>query len=104
MGQPGSRILMLRRHSRLEFAGDMWVFPGGRLDPDDTDPDAPHEVAAAARRAAIREAAEETGLDVIPGDLVWFAHWTAPPQSPKRFATWFFLAPAPAGSVVIDGG
>jgi hypothetical protein len=36
--------------------------------------------------------------------LVPFAHWTPPPVAPKRFATWFFLAPAPAGVVSIDGG
>ena len=27
-----------------------------------------------------------------------------PPVAPKRFATWFFLAPVPAGEVVVDGG
>src|SRR5206468_1968256 len=36
--------------------------------------------------------------------LVPFAHWTPPPVAPKRFATWFFLAPAPSGIVAVDGG
>jgi hypothetical protein len=27
-----------------------------------------------------------------------------PAVAPKRFATWFFLAPAPSGAVSIDGG
>src|SRR5690606_30825597 len=34
----------------------------------------------------------------------WFAHWTPPTLSMKRFATWFFAAHAPEGEVVIDGG
>jgi hypothetical protein len=59
---------------------------------------------AAARTAAVREAAEEAGVAVDPDSLVWFAHWTPPPMAPKRFATWFFLAPATDAHVVtIDG-
>ena len=33
-----------------------------------------------------------------------FAHWTTPPGRNRRFATWFFLATAPGGDVVVDGG
>jgi len=75
----------------------MWVFPGGRLDPEDG------EGEAGARRAAVRETVEEAGLVIDPDVLVPFAHWTPPPIAPKRFATWFFLAPAPAGVVAVDG-
>ena len=32
------------------------------------------------------------------------SRWTPPPVTPKRFLTWFFLAPAPRGSVSIDHG
>jgi len=103
-GAGGFEVLLLRRNSKLEFAGGMWVFPGGRIDPADYDPDHADDVVLAARRAAIREAAEEAGLAVDTESLVWFSHWTPPPQTPKRFSTWFFLAPAPAGTVVIDGG
>jgi hypothetical protein len=36
---------------------------------------------------------------------VWFAHWTPPAISPKRFATYFFAVAASEGHVVaIDGG
>ncbi|HEY7438702.1 MAG TPA: NUDIX domain-containing protein [Acidimicrobiia bacterium] len=94
--------LMLRRDSKLAFAGGMWVFPGGRVDPDDYD--GSDDVLAAARRAAVREAAEEAGLAVDPASLVWLSHWTPPPQTPRRFATWFFVAPAPTGAVMIDDG
>ena len=43
---------------------------------------------------------------LTPADLVPFAHWTPPPESPRRFATWFFLAElgGDIGDVVIDGG
>ena len=104
-------VLMARRNSRLEFAGGMWVFPGGRIDAADypdgvATPDDPGAVLAAARRAAVREAAEETALRVDESTLVWFSHWTPPPITPKRFATWFFAAPAPADidALRADGG
>ncbi len=104
----GIEALMLRRDSKLAFAGGMWVFPGGRVDPEDfasgatsDDPDALFDVA---RAAAVREAKEEADLDVDADGLVWFAHWTPPAGEVRRFATWFFLAGAPEGIVVIDDG
>lgn len=94
--------LMLRRTSKVAFGG-MWVFPGGRVDPGDTDPDAPDDELAAARRAAVREAAEEAGL-VVPLDaLVPLSLWDPPPQAPRRYRTWFFVAPGPTTDVAVDG-
>src|SRR5260370_31550001 len=92
---------MLHRNSKLALGG-MWVFPGGRVDPADRDGGVDDDEAA--RRAAVREAHEEAGLVVDVGSLVWFSHWLPPSVAPKRFATWFFIAPAPAGAVTIDGG
>ena len=34
-GADGVETLMLRRDSKLAFAGGAWVFPGGRIDPED---------------------------------------------------------------------
>lgn len=99
----GLETLMLRRDSRLAFAGGMWVFPGGRVDPEDFTADET-DVAAAGRNAAVREAAEEAGLAVTADSLVPFAHWTPPPEAPKRFSTQFFVARAPTGRVTIDDG
>lgn len=100
----GIEVLLLRRNSKLEFAGGMWVFPGGRL--DDADHLGAADLEEAARRAAIREAAEEAGLTLDPDALSWFAHWTPPQVSIKRFATFFFIAHAAVadGVVTIDGG
>jgi ADP-ribose pyrophosphatase YjhB (NUDIX family) len=77
----------------------MWVFPGGQVD----EADAADDEREAARRAAVREAKEEAGLDLDPGSLVVRAWWLPPPEAARRFATWFFLAPAPPGEVVVDG-
>jgi 8-oxo-dGTP pyrophosphatase MutT (NUDIX family) len=102
----GIETLVLRRNSKLAFGG-MWVFPGGRVDDADrrdTDSHDPVEELHAARNAAVRESAEEAGLVVSPEALTVYAHWTPPKSAPKRFATWFFVARAPEGDVVIDGG
>ena len=100
-GDTGLEVLMLHRVSKVAFGG-MWVFPGGRVDDDDRRPGDDDQ--ASARRAAAREALEECGLAVDPDDLVPFSHWVPPAISPRRFATWFFVARASAGEVVVDGG
>jgi 8-oxo-dGTP pyrophosphatase MutT (NUDIX family) len=99
----GIETLMLRRNSKIAFGG-MWVFPGGRIDEADRAGLAPEDELAAARRAAVREAAEEAGLAVAEPGLVVFSHWTPPAIAPVRFHTWFFLAQAPSGRVAIDQG
>lgn len=99
-GAAGLEVLMLRRNSKLAYGG-MWVFPGGRVD----DEDAGGTELDVARRAAAREAVEEAGLTMEPESLVAFSHWTPPLQAPRRFLTWFFLAPVRSWEeVVIDGG
>ena len=103
-GVEGLETLMLRRNSKLEFVGGMWVFPGGRVDPEDWEGVAQGDELGAARRAAVREAREESGLTVSADAMVPFSHWCPPPITPKRFLTWFFIAPVSAGSDEIDGG
>src|ERR671910_113218 len=95
----GPQCLMLRKTKGQAFGG-LWVFPGGRVEPVDG------EGLDGARRAAVREAQEETGLLLDPADLVAFAHWLPPPEAPRRFATWFFLARLPEGAadVIVAGG
>jgi 8-oxo-dGTP pyrophosphatase MutT (NUDIX family) len=84
----------------------MWVFPGGQVDRSDavSDRGDDREVEmAAARRAAVREAYEEAGLALDVSELVPLSHWVPPPQAPRRFSTWFFLARVGVGApVVVD--
>ena len=101
-GDDGVETLLLRRNSKLGFGGGAWVFPGGRV--DDADRVAGEAEEEWARRAAVREAAEEAGIALERDELVPFAHWTPPEAQVKRFSTWFFLAPALLTDVEIDGG
>jgi 8-oxo-dGTP pyrophosphatase MutT (NUDIX family) len=100
-GAEGLETLMLRKNSKIAFAG-MWVFPGGRIDDEDGGPS--DDIEQRARNAAVREAAEEASLAIDPTGLVWFSHWTPPPVEIRRFSTWFFAARAPESEVVIDDG
>jgi len=97
----GLETLMLHKSSKVAFGG-MWVFPGGRI--DDADSEGAADLETAARRAAVREAFEETALAVDESGLASISHWLPPPIAPVRFATWFFVAPAPEGAVTIDMG
>jgi len=90
-------VLLLERSSVGAFAG-MWVFPGGRVDDDDPG----HDELTRAMSAAVREAREEVGLTVDPAALVTLSHWTPPAVAPKRFTTWFFVAPWAGDEVIID--
>lgn len=103
----GLEVLMLRRNSKLAFGG-MWVFPGGRVDDDEM---VAGDVLASARRAAVRETDEETGLTIQAEQLLTWSYWVPPPMPSmptkgprRRFSTWFFVAPAPGGDVAIDHG
>ncbi len=99
-GEP--EVLMLHKNSKIAFGG-LWVFPGGKIDdldyPDDGDAN------AAARNAAARETSEEAGITISADEFIWFAHWTPPPSTAKRFATWFFVTGTEDDHTVkIDGG
>ena len=101
-GDDGLEVLLARRSSKLAFHGGAWVFPGGRIDPEDYG-DAPDDLPRAARQAAAREAKEEAGVDVDADALIHLSNWTTPEGSPKRFATWFFVGPVAGGDEVADG-
>jgi 8-oxo-dGTP pyrophosphatase MutT (NUDIX family) len=99
-------VLLLQRNSRGQF-GNMWVFPGGQVDPEDAGSVLGHDddvEVGVARAAAVREAAEEAALDLDPSGLVPFSFWVPPPVAAKRFATWFFLVEVPSNgaAVVVD--
>ena len=98
----GCEVLLVRRSASLSFHGGAWVFPGGRLDPDDYA--GGDDVVLAARRAAVREAREEAGLELASNELVLVSRWVTPVQLPKRFDTWFFAGAGGDAPVSVDGG
>jgi len=101
-GSDGVEVLMLRKNARIDFGG-MWVFPGGKIDPDDYR--GGDDLEAAARCAASRESEEEAGISPASDQFVWFAHWTPPASTARRYATWFFAAQAEIDEPIqIDGG
>lgn len=69
----------------------VWVFPGGSVDAVDGAEE------AGLRACAIRELAEEAGIELPAGEeLVPFTRWITPELIATRFDAWFFLALAPA--------
>jgi 8-oxo-dGTP pyrophosphatase MutT (NUDIX family) len=118
----GIEVFMLRRSSHSAFMPDVFVFPGGRVDPADS----AHVFAAAretfeecgllfaippldfpavsaarerllARTLTFVELLEATGTFVDGDALRYFSRWITPPLETRRFDTHFFVARAPAG-------
>jgi glyoxylase-like metal-dependent hydrolase (beta-lactamase superfamily II)/8-oxo-dGTP pyrophosphatase MutT (NUDIX family) len=112
-GSTGPEVLLTRRPASMAFAADMYVYPGGRVDPGDADRavadrsvltapeaarglggDLPADDALAAYVAAIRELFEEAGVlladgpgaQVVPRSLVAAAR-TALVGGDASFAT-----------------
>lgn len=84
-------LLLLKRSEEAKFMPGVWVFPGGSVDAADGEDE------AGRRTCAVRELAEEAGIE-LPGDeeLVLFSRWVTPEVVSTRFDAWFFLALAPA--------
>ena len=83
----------------------VWVFPGGAVDTADGDGEGAHKA------AAVRELAEEAGIEVAAEELVAYSRWITPRVVPIRFDTRFYLAlapphspPKPDGSETVDAG
>lgn len=113
----GREVMMGQRSKGHVFMPDKWVFPGGRVDPQDARAKAATELTpeteallklgGVIRRpprayalAATRETLEETGL-IVGGasgpeldKLQFVARAITPPYRPRRFDARFFLADA----------
>jgi 8-oxo-dGTP pyrophosphatase MutT (NUDIX family) len=98
-GRETLEVLLVQRNPASRFMGGAWVFPGGAVD------EAEGEGDAALRAAAVREVAEEAGIQLPSAQaLIPFSRWITPAQVKVRFDTWFFLAPMPdAAEPKIDG-
>ena len=84
-------VLLLRRTEEARFMPGVWVFPGGGVDPADGEGEAGY------RACAVRELAEEAGIELpAEEELVLFSRWITPEVISTRFDAWFFLALAPA--------
>lgn len=104
-GDHGCETLLVRRNVQLSFHGGAWVFPGGRIDPEDyAAAGDPSDMVAAGRCAAVREAREEAGVGIEHTGLRLFSRWVTPEGLPKRFDTLFFVARASNDTVRVDGG
>jgi 8-oxo-dGTP pyrophosphatase MutT (NUDIX family) len=100
----GLEVLLLQRARRRgQESQAPWVFPGGKVEPEDAmlggdDPE------RSARHAAVREAHEEAALRLEPSGLVTISRWITPAVRTRRFDTWFFLAAVEDDhDVVVDG-
>lgn len=84
---PDGSTLFLRRGPGGDFPGH-WGFPGGRIEDGET-----------AIRAAIRETAEEAGVDIAEKDLTLWTRTVTPTDSPGAedvdFSTYLFRLPEP---------
>jgi 8-oxo-dGTP pyrophosphatase MutT (NUDIX family) len=101
----GLEILLVQRNPEARFMPGVWVFPGGAVDAADGAGEDAH------RTAAVRELAEEAGIEVSAQELVAYSRWITPKVAPIRFDTRFYLALAPAhsppepdGSETVDAG
>jgi 8-oxo-dGTP pyrophosphatase MutT (NUDIX family) len=101
----GLQVLLVRRNPEARFMPGVWVFPGGAVNESDGKGEEAH------RAAAVRELAEEAGIELDPDELVAYSRWITPRVVPIRFDTRFYLALAPAhsppkpdGSETVDAG
>jgi 8-oxo-dGTP pyrophosphatase MutT (NUDIX family) len=91
----GLEVLLVKRNPSARFMPGVWVFPGGAVD----DADAGGDDESSHRICAIRELAEEAGIDLDAGaELIPFSRWITPEPVPIRFDTRFYLALAPPHS------
>ncbi len=64
--RPDLHVLMVHRTAKVVFAPDMWVFPGGRVDPDD------HLGDFDRLCRGLSDAEASTLIDVEQGGLAWW--------------------------------
>ena len=103
-GDSGLETLMLERPTSSSSFGGAWVFPGGKVDPADRIDSLGKALdeLAAARVAGLRELEEETGQQLGVEELVWVSQWTPMQAIPRRFRTWFMMAPAAPKQIVLN--
>ncbi len=87
------QVIMGQRSPDSRNLPGFWVFPGGLVEADDDDGES---VDTKYRNTALRELAEETGIELDGTDsLIPFARWITPAELGVRFDARFYIAPAP---------
>jgi 8-oxo-dGTP pyrophosphatase MutT (NUDIX family) len=119
---PGVEVFLLKRHKASGFMANAYVFPGGKVDPEDGRPEIaalrelfeeagvllveesvdPAAVAVWRKRLLDKELSfgqilAEGGLTPRTSALAWWARWITPSFEPRRFDTEFYLACLPEG-------
>jgi len=61
----------------------------------------PARAAVAAGDRPFADVVRDGGLRLDAGCLRVFGHWITPSPAPRRYDTWFFVAPAPAGHAYV---
>jgi 8-oxo-dGTP pyrophosphatase MutT (NUDIX family) len=113
-GAEGLEVWLMERNRSVGFMASAWVFPGGRVDPEDAARPAsggdfsqvPRGFWVAAARELEEEAKLRLGGEAYDLDrLRHWAHWITPEAEPRRYDTHFFLARLrPGEEPEIDGG
>jgi 8-oxo-dGTP pyrophosphatase MutT (NUDIX family) len=111
--EQGLQTYMMCRASTMAFAANAYVFPGGRLDPQDFEQGAALEIEDATLASlsvrmsadldetrgllicAVRELEEEAGVVLDPHSLVLLDHWVTPEWEKLRYDVRFFIAHMP---------
>jgi len=124
--QGQAEILLLCRGNSHTVMNNAYVFPGGKVDPDDhtaqalgslnlsqpaavllNEPGLSAERAGALFNAAVRETREETSVVIEASALTPLSRWITP-KTPsmmrKRFDARFFVAPMPHGQTAVHDG
>ncbi len=119
-------VFMLRRGGSSTVMNDAYVFPGGKVDPEDAarerlerlglaghaghmlgEPELDALRAGSLFVAACRETFEETGVQVSASDLIPLSRWITPKvpaMMRRRFDTRFFIASIPEGATATHDG
>jgi 8-oxo-dGTP pyrophosphatase MutT (NUDIX family) len=66
--------------------------------------EAGHRTALCESKTTFPKVLSDSGLSLALDELVPYAHWITPEGMPKRFDTWFFLAPAPPAQLGAHDG